>query len=397
MRYSRNIPKYYLYKALRFPLLWMPIYVVFFQDARGLSLAQIGIIDAVFWLATALGEVPTGAIADRYGRKISMLLGTALYTISISLVAFVESFPIIVLAYIGWGIALTLTSGADEALLYESLKADNLTHEYTKIYSRVEIIQVSARAIGSIVGGLLAGLMLALPFSASALLGLLTFIVVLTMKEPPRELETISERYQDILLASLHLIRTRPIMRWALFYLAVIPLGPFIISFVYIQPYALQVGLEVESLGVLVMLINLAGMVGILLAPRLVRLVGEVRTLIVIPPLLLLGLILLSLITAWQGLVIMGGLSLVMAVIRPVVMTIVHRELNDNVRATIVSLGSLAFTLLLAILSPIYGWLADTRGLSAVFAVMAISLAIAMFLASQMRRPHFLARRASSP
>jgi len=394
--YSGNIPKYYLYKALRFPLLWMPIYVVFFQDARGLSLAHIGIIDAVFWLATALGEVPTGVIADRYGRKTSMLLGTALYTVSISLVAFVESFPVIILAYVGWGIALTLTSGADEALLYESLKADNRTHEYTSVYSRVEVIQVSARAIGSVVGGFLAGVMLALPFWISALLGLLTFVVVLTMKEPPQELETTSQRYTDIMLASLHLIRTRPIMRWALFYLAVIPLGPFIISFVYIQPYALQVGLQIESLGILVMLINLAAMIGVLLAPRLIRLAGEVRTLVVIPPILLMGLITLSLITAWHGLIVMAGLSLFMAVIRPVVMTIIHRELNDNVRATIVSLGSLAFTLLLAIFSPIYGWLADTRGLSAVFAVMAISLAIAMFLASQMRRPRFLARRISS-
>lgn len=390
MTYAANIPKFYLYRALRFPFLWLPTYVIFFQDARGLTLAQIGLIDAVFWLTSAFAEVPTGAIADRYGRKVSMLLGTALYTVSIGLVAFADSFGLIVVAYIGWGIALTLTSGADEALLYESLKADGRSDAYTRIYARVEMIQLVARSVGSVVGGLLAGIALGLPFAMSAVLGVLTFFVVMSLSEPALPDGQERQSYADIMRDSVRLIRTRPVVRWALFYLAVVPLAPFIISFVYIQPYALQVGLPVETLGVLVMGITLSTITGAGFAPTLANRFGEIRVLLAIPVLLLMGLIALALTTTWPGLLIIAGLTLVMAVIRPVVMTIIHREVSDAVRATIVSLGSLAFTLLLAIFSPIYGWLADTGGLSAVFAVMALALLASLIVALTMRRPRFM-------
>lgn len=392
MNYAANIPRFYLYKALRFPLLWLPIYVVFFQDERGLSLAHIGIIDAVFWLATALGEVPTGAVADRFGRKTSMLIGTTLYTFSIACIAFVESFPLILLAYIGWGIALTLTSGADEALLYESLKADGRTDAYTGIFARVETIQITARAFGSLAGGLLAGIMLSLPFAMSALLGVLSFFVILSMREPaPTEGEKRAP-YKTIMHDSMQLIRNRPVVRWALFYLAVVPLAPFIIFFVYIQPYALDTGLQVASLGFLVAAVNIVSVLGALLAPTLTRRFGEIPVLLVIPMVLLMGLVALTFTVSWHGLVLIGGLIFVMAIIRPVVMTIIQREVSDSVRATIVSLGSLVFTLLLAIVSPIYGWIADTYGTNAVFAGMSMTLAASMLFALTMRPPRFVTR-----
>lgn len=393
LTYAANIPKFYLYKALRFPLLWMPVYVVFFQEGRGLSLAQIGVIDAVFWMTGALGEVPTGAVADRFGRKVSMLLGTALYTVSIALVAFGDAYSLTLLAFVGWGLALTLTSGADEALLYESLQADGRREAYTRVYARVELIHIFARSLGSIVGGLLAGVMLSLPFSMSALLGLLTCFVVLSMKEPPPAGDAPRQTYRQVMGESLRQIRSQAVVRWALVYLAVVPLGPFMISFVYVQPYALEVGLGVESLGVLVMLINLAGMAGVWLAPRLMTRFGEGPVLLAVPPLLLVGLVALSAGTAWPGLLVVAALSLAIALIRPVVMTMIHREVSDGVRATMVSLGSLLFTLLLALFSPLYGWLADAYGLGVVFAVMAATLALSMvglpFLRGAGHRPRF--------
>ncbi len=395
MSYAANIPKFYLYKALRFPLLWLPIYVVFFQEGRGFTLAQIGIIDAVFWLANALGEVPTGAIADRYGRKTSMLLGTAIYTVSIGLVAVAESFPFVLLAYLGWGIALTMTSGADEALLYESLQAEGRGKDYTRVNARVMMIETSARSVGSVVGALLAGIALALPFTMSAVLGVATFAVLLTLKEPQAASDMPRASYNTIMRDALRLVRTRPLMRWALFYLAIVPLGPFIILFVYIQPYALEVGFSVQALGLLVMVMNLVTIAGAGIAPRLSQRYGEVSVLLAVPPLLLMGLVALAMGVNMLGLVVIGAVALVQAVIRPIVMTIVHREVSDSARATVVSLGSLAFTLLLALFSPIYGWLADTVGLNAVFAVMALTLGGTMLAVLFMRRPQFLASSAA--
>ena len=65
-----NIRKFYVYRFLENLYLWLPIWVVYLQQQRGLSLAQIGALDAPFWLVSVLAEVPTGAFADRYGRRI---------------------------------------------------------------------------------------------------------------------------------------------------------------------------------------------------------------------------------------------------------------------------------------------------------------------------------------
>ena len=52
-------------------ILWLPIWVVFLQR-KGLSLNQIGLLEAFAWILTAALEVPTGGIADRWGRRASM-------------------------------------------------------------------------------------------------------------------------------------------------------------------------------------------------------------------------------------------------------------------------------------------------------------------------------------
>ncbi len=392
MSYAANIPKFYLYRALRFPLLWLPVYVIFFQEARGLTLAQIGVIDAVFWLTTALGEVPTGVVADRYGRKNSMLIGTVLYTLAVGIVAVADAYAIILMAYVLWGIALTLTSGADEALLYESLRLDGRAKEYESVAARAEAITQMAKAVGSIVGGLLMAITLALPFTMSAVLGVLTVLVILSFKEPQAEAGTERPSYSAILRDTWRLLQTRPIVAWALLYLAVVPLGPYMILMVYIQPYALQVGIPLVGLGALVMCMNLLGMLGVTLAPKFARRYGNRRVLLVIPPLLTMGLLSLAWLHHWPGLLLIGGVSLLAAMIRPLVMAIIHREVGDQVRATIISVQSLVYTFLLAIFSPLYGALADQNGVNTVFAVMGMVLMFSVIIMVMQQRLRPLAR-----
>ncbi|MXY85436.1 MAG: MFS transporter, partial [Chloroflexi bacterium] len=79
-RYARNIPIYYLFQFATGFLIWVPVWIIFLQDERGLSLTQVGLMEAVFWSCMMLFEVPTGAIADRFGRRTSLALGGFLFT-----------------------------------------------------------------------------------------------------------------------------------------------------------------------------------------------------------------------------------------------------------------------------------------------------------------------------
>ncbi|TME73769.1 MAG: MFS transporter, partial [Chloroflexi bacterium] len=79
--YRGNIWRLFVVQALLGFILWVPIWVIFLQG-KGLSLTQVGLLEGVAWTITAFLEVPTGAIADRWGRKASIAVGASLYGIA---------------------------------------------------------------------------------------------------------------------------------------------------------------------------------------------------------------------------------------------------------------------------------------------------------------------------
>lgn len=98
-----------------------PVLTLFYTE-RGLTASQILIV-LMFWSgAVLLGEVPTGIFADRFGAKKSFLVGTILKMVSILLlfVAY-EPWVFFLYSFIN-GFSVTFFSGADEALIYDSLK-----------------------------------------------------------------------------------------------------------------------------------------------------------------------------------------------------------------------------------------------------------------------------------
>ena len=71
---ASNIPRYVVYTALKgvgFGL-FLPIWVIYLQQQRSLTLSQAALVDVTFFVAAALAELPTGIVADRFGRKTSM-------------------------------------------------------------------------------------------------------------------------------------------------------------------------------------------------------------------------------------------------------------------------------------------------------------------------------------
>src|SRR5687768_13131303 len=108
-----NITRFYIYKALASFGLWTPIWVLYLQQRRGLSLGEITVMDAGFWAVLALAEIPTGAVADTFGRKTSMVVGIALQAFSFGIYGLATTFPALFAANLLWGVAISFVSGAD--------------------------------------------------------------------------------------------------------------------------------------------------------------------------------------------------------------------------------------------------------------------------------------------
>ena len=140
MTFGGNIWRLFTAEALWSFILWVPIWVVFLQG-KGVTLTQIGVLEGFAWLLTAFLEVPTGGIADRWGRKASIAMGQILYALAMFLILTKALSPAFLLGYALWNSASAFVSGADTALLYDTLKADGREDQAAKQSGRYAAIQ----------------------------------------------------------------------------------------------------------------------------------------------------------------------------------------------------------------------------------------------------------------
>ena len=139
MNLKNNIIKLYLLKAVKWFMIVMPIIVLFFES-KGLSLTQIMILQGTYSLFVALFEIPSGFFADIYGRKNSLVIGSIFLFLGYVIFSFFSGFNEFLFAEILLGIGGSLISGADSAILYDTLLEIKEDKEYTKIEGRTYAI-----------------------------------------------------------------------------------------------------------------------------------------------------------------------------------------------------------------------------------------------------------------
>lgn len=380
-QFASNIPRYFAYTVLKgfgFGLI-TAMWLIYLQQRRGLSLTEATFVDVTFWIAAAFGEVPTGIVADVFGRKTSLIVGSALMSLSIFAWAFAPTVILIVLAYAGLAIGVTFLSGAEDAFFYETVQLTGRGGDYTRLVGLVGATMLGATAIGSVASGLLASIDLILPFLIAGVSLLAMLGAVLTFKEAQigtkaGELERKS--YRQILKEAFAMMRARPALRSPMLYLALVPVAALMMETFFLQPQAVALGVPITIIGVLVMATQFTNMAGSTLADRISSRLGEGRVLYVVPGLIILSLILLATFQVLLSLLWIAVISFATAILRPLVLNRIQGQVSDTVRATILSMQSLMGIMLLAVSEPILGFMADRFGLPVAYIALASGLGI---------------------
>ena len=392
--FESNIPRYFLYTALKgfgFGLI-TAMWLIYLQQRRGLSLTQATFVDVAFWIAAVLGEVPTGIVADTFGRKTSLVAGIALMSLSIFAWALAPTIPLIMIAYAGLAIGVTFLSGAEDAFFFESIQITGRAGSYTRLVGLASATMLGATAIGSATSGLFASIDLILPFLIAGVSLLGTLGIVLTFKEPQLEEKAGAQTrksYGEILRQSFTLMRARPVLRSLMLYLALVPMVALIMETFFLQPQAVALGVPIAGIGVIVMATQFTNMAGSTWADRIAARLGEGRVLYMIPGMIVISLILLAEFQVFFSLLWIGMISFVTAILRPIVLNRIQSQVSDNVRATILSMQSLMATFLLAVSEPILGVIADRSGLPAAYIALAAGLGILVLFLFWASRQHF--------
>ena len=197
-RLTRN---FILLRALR----WLPVglvlpFLVLTPVDRGLGLGAVGAVLAVHSAVLIVLEVPSGALADTFGRRRVLLVGAALTAASLGTFAVAQSVPAFMASLAALGTGRALISGALEAWYVDSLRALDPAAPLTRGLSRGTAAEATALGLGALAGGAivslahpsevadgaLAGYGLAALVGAGAALVYLAAVAAL-VHEPPRE------------------------------------------------------------------------------------------------------------------------------------------------------------------------------------------------------------------
>lgn len=116
---------FYLEYFLASSLFFMPAFLIIYFSNLGLSAFQMGILLAVWPLSSLLFEIPTGAFADLYGRKASVLLGYFLEALVMLSLFFWKDFKLMLLSFAVLGLAATFSSGSKDAWIVDMINKKN--------------------------------------------------------------------------------------------------------------------------------------------------------------------------------------------------------------------------------------------------------------------------------
>jgi MFS family permease len=161
------------------------VLIPFFTDWGNISFFQIMILQAFFLICVFLFESPTGAVADKYGRKVSIGLGVLSTMFGAILYVIYPSFYLFLIAELMWAIGSALISGADDSLIYDTLKETKSEKKSKIIFGRVKSFKLLGFMVAAPIGSLIAhylGVQYAMSLMAVPLF--LAFLIILTFKEP---------------------------------------------------------------------------------------------------------------------------------------------------------------------------------------------------------------------
>jgi MFS family permease len=123
-------------------------YLTPFFLQNGLNLSQVFLLQSIFSVAFLLWELPSGYIADKFGRAFSIKISAPVAAVSMIAYGFSHQYWQFVICELILALANGLISGIDTALLLDSLKAQQREKEFVKISQRINAFGFAATALG---------------------------------------------------------------------------------------------------------------------------------------------------------------------------------------------------------------------------------------------------------
>ncbi len=387
MNIERQTVRMYLYEAALAFRMVDAVWVIFLLE-RGFSLAQVGIAEGIYHVTSMIFEVPSGMAADLFGRKRTLQLSGVLGICSAVFMT-IDGFSGFV--YCGMtfsALSLNMASGTEEALVYDSLLEAGCEARYKKVWANFSMIARVSSTFSCALSPV--AILIGYRYTYYIMAGLYLFTILcvsgvrepqVTQKQRMRRNQIGSEigrRWRQHIRETGAFLRNNPRTMCKLLANAALACPCYLIM-MYLQEHLVDCGWPKSLIGIPMLMIPLAGAVGTRIAA------GNEKGLA--KALLVCGVI------SGIGTCLVGNRMLVVALFGACLARVcegfseirvsenVNRDFTSDHRATLVSVDSMLYSVLMVAASPATGVLGDRYGVNVTFYLLGGILLLATVIA----------------
>ena len=369
-----NIWKYYLYRIFGSAVFTSPIWILYLRD-NGLSLTQSMLLQTFYIVIMLFATIPMGALADFWSRKnvliLSQLLnaaGTFIFFISHNFYGFLAGEFIL-------GMATASYFGVQEAFIYDTLKQVKNIKLYKKVIGNIYAINdLMFGVVGMFGAAIAAAISMRFTFGISVVPILIAGIVCFSFKEPKHKKQLYEKGYFQHIKETLIFTSKHKDLKFIMGLSAL--LGGFMfITFFMFQVYFQDMGVSIKYIGILYAVMFAFSAIGGKIAHDVESRLKEKYTSIFVVGFPAVLLLVSALTKTWIGIPFAILTWLTSGSLKNVFTAdFINKHASSHHRATVMSISILVGNIFFAIISPIFGFIADTSGVKNVFLVMSVVL-----------------------
>lgn len=351
----------------------------------GMNLMQIGLLEGIYHATSIVCEIPSGALADLVGRKKSMMLGRICVTISCIIMLFTRNFWWFAISFLLQALGNNFNSGSEEALVYDSMICLGEEEDYIRINGRINTVIEVSQAIATVAGGVLAEYSYFVCYAACTVISLLAFVPVVFMKEPPVLKDGEKEEHLTAgRLVARHFQTSFEILASDLRILKIVTYFSVVFAahtllFFYSQQYYSDMGYNKIQISIIMLFAGLASCLGAILSERLYRRF-EKKISVFSAAVIALTLVFYSIGNPVLSIGMFIGANFFNSVLYPIESESLNRIIPSEQRATLISVNSMFFSIVMIVTFPVVGALADVWSLAPILGVFGALLLLFAFV-----------------
>ncbi len=368
----RNVALYKLFVLFNEPLFWGPILIVSLQRLGRMSLPEIYFMESAVMVLMVALDIPAGALADVIGRKTTLIIGRLFLLGSIIGFATMNSPVEAWIANIIWAIGFAFQSGADQALLSNTLKEAGIEKEFTKIEGCAVGSRFILIAFCSLIVGFLAEIDLRLPLYLSIPFVLIPLVATFYLKEDRAKKPYSAKEHISVLKRGVMFAIKKPELVWIIGLCALV-MGASKIWFFTYNPYFEKVGIDLKYFGIIFFFLNIVAWFFSKYAYRIETRFKE-RTLVATMILCVgLPILLMGLLPFWPMALLVVVQNVVRGFMKPFVGNFMNRHIDsEDVRATALSVRSTLTEVVSIVSLAWFGFMDKSLGLLTSLVVLGI-------------------------